>query len=475
MFLTHSPELRGQPSAHLTQTMRLLELNTVDLADEITRALETNPALQLVDEIRCAECGRRVRALPCPACMQKRSAGADDSPIVFLSPRLPSASRESDDDQGDSPLDAIPQTESLAEHLLRQVACATNRLEQQVAANILSRLDECGSFTEHPAEIALTLNVPLELVERVLCLIQRADPVGTATRDVRQSLLIQVDVLSESGSLHPLAAPILTSYWEPLVRRNYAAIARGLRAPLADVKNALRFIHRNLTPYPGRAWQDNGRGVTGSANDVYYQPDMIITGNPRPGGPLLVEVFTGLAGTLRVDPDIRASLKQAATDEPGIANWQKSVDEGSLLVKCVQQRNHTMRRIAEIIATRQGEFILRGDAHLKPMTRSLLAEELDLHESTVSRAVANKAVALPNGRIVPLSMFFDRSLAVRDAVLNIIKQEPQSAPLSDTQVAILLKPKGYHIARRTVAKYRQMLGILPANLRSPNFLDNRLA
>ena len=324
MFLSQSNELRTQATASLAQTMRLLEMNTSELENEIARELQTNPALQLLDEVRCPECGRQLRALPCPTCLAKRQLDSGDSPIVFLSPRL-SSMRDAAEESDDSPMaERVPQTETLTEHLFRQVACAINADDQRIAINILARLDDRGLLLDHPADIALSLHVPLENVECVLKMIQRCDPVGVATRDLRQSLLVQVEVLSENGITHPLAQQIISSCWEHLIKRNYVAIARCLRAPLAAAQEAALFIRHNLTPYPGRAWQDSGRGVTPLARSVFYEPDIVVSHNPRPGGPLLVEVFSGMSGNLRVDPEIRASLNLLSDDEK--SNWANHID-----------------------------------------------------------------------------------------------------------------------------------------------------
>lgn len=133
------------------------------------------------------------------------------------------------------------------------------------------------------------------------------------------------------------------------------------------------------------------------------------------------------------------------------------------MTKCLQQRNHTMRRLMEVIAQAQRKFILGGDGDLRPTTRVQIAQQLGLHESTISRAVAGKSVALPGGRVIQLAKFFDRSLSVRDRVRNLIKAEGR--PLTDDDIAEALATQGVHVARRTVAKYRKMLGILPANVR----------
>lgn len=453
--LTQSPVT----TLHLTQTMRLLELNTEELSAEISKELETNPVLQMVDELRCPDCGRRIRAFPCPACVARHTG---DSPIVFLSPRA-STGGSATVEQDDVPAERIAQAESLADALFRQVACVTPAADQRIAAYILERIDEKGLLSDTTLDMAASLRCQPCDVERVLKLIQRADPVGVATIDCRESLLIQLEVIQETSTPPVLCLPILQNHWELLTKRNYQGIARQLHVPVDRIKEAVYFIRRNLTPYPARAWQDTGRGTNRLARDVYYQPDILISNNPRPGGPLVVEVFSGTSGTLRLDPEIKAAVPNVSQDDR--AEWQEYVERATLLVKCVQQRNNTMRRLAEIITSEQKAFIVGGDSDLKPLTRSQLALRLTLHESTISRAVANKSAALPNGRIVPLSIFFDRSLAVRDAVQAIVADEDRAAPLSDTQIAGLLKSQGYNVARRTVAKYRQMKGILPANLR----------
>ena len=139
------------------------------------------------------------------------------------------------------------------------------------------------------------------------------------------------------------------------------------------------------------------------------------------------------------------------------------MEHANLFVKCLQQRNNTISRLIQRLAVIQRDFIIHGDAHLKPLTRAELAEELEVHELTISRAVSSKTAQVPSKRIIPLSMFFDRSLHVRTVVKNIIDQEQK--PLSDTQIARMLSNEGFEVARRTVAKYRAMEGILPAHLR----------
>jgi RNA polymerase sigma-54 factor len=173
-------------------------------------------------------------------------------------------------------------------------------------------------------------------------------------------------------------------------------------------------------------------------------------------------VISPLVGRLRINPLFRKALSQAPDGK--LEQWQNDIEQATLLIKCIQQRNHTIVRLAQKLVSMQREFILHGAAHLKPVTRASMAKMLDVHESTISRAVSSKAVQLPNGKIIPMARFFDRSLHIRTALCQIIAEERK--PLTDTQLVRKLKQEGYSIARRTVAKYRAMEGILPAHLRA---------
>jgi len=142
---------------------------------------------------------------------------------------------------------------------------------------------------------------------------------------------------------------------------------------------------------------------------------------------------------------------------------KEDLEKATLFIKCLQQRNNTMQKLLEKIIAFQKEFIKSGDKYMKPLTRAEVAKELNVHESTISRAVANKSLKLPNGEVIPLSKFFERNLNIRAVIHEIISQE--SKPLSDAQIQQLLNQRGIKIARRTVAKYRSLDGYLPAHLR----------
>src|SRR5574341_248703 len=463
-MLAHRPglaqDLHHTATAHLTQTMSFLQLPAAELETTLAKELTRNPALELVDEPRCPGCGKRLLQRPCPTCA---APGPNDRPIVYLSPREPRTYSPADveteyrDAYARMPLD---------EYILRQIGPQLTRAERPTAAYILAHLDDDGLFTGAPAEVAVSQRVTLDTVERVLRLIQHADPPGVGARTPQESLLVQLDSLTDSipPAMSNLAHVILQNHFELLGKRDYAQIARRLRVPRTLVEAAARLIQRNLTPYPARAFWGEGKvSDAADASAAFSDPDINISFvNQSWNGPLMVEVFTPFSGWLRVNPDFNAAL--ADCDEADREKLSAAIEQAALVTKCLQQRNHTMRRLMQIIAAEQREFILGGDRDLHPLTRAQVAKTLGVHESTISRAVAGKSIALPNGRLVPLAKFFDRSLSVRDRVRRLVEHEVR--PLTDDEIAVALAHEGIRVARRTVAKYRNMLGILPANVRA---------
>jgi RNA polymerase sigma-54 factor len=463
MFVNQSRVQRPVTTAHLAQTMSFLALSTTELEATLLKELDGNPALELVDELRCPGCGRRLQHSPCAHCMTTPTDGA---PVVYLSPREYASyhTRTYLDDAELEPLECgVP--ERLDEHILRQIGPALEIMERPVAAYILARLDDDGLLPESSAEVAAYCRVRTTTVERVLSLVQRADPPGIAAQTPQEALLIQLECLAETGSssMNALARVIILEHFDALGKRDHARIARRLRVPLSAVETAARFIHRNLTPYPARAFWGDGKYPEGDVGTL-RNPDVNISQLNRNSseGCLMVEVMTPLAGWLRVNPEFKAAFTECSDADRD--KWAPVIERAALVAKCVQQRNQTMRRLMEIVATQQRAFILGGDGDLRPLTRAQIAKALGVHESTISRAVAGKSAALPNGRIVPLAKFFDRSLSVRDRVRVLV--EAETRPMTDDDIAGALASQGIHVARRTVAKYRNMLGILPANVRA---------
>jgi RNA polymerase sigma-54 factor len=460
MLQIQNQSLRPLTTAHLAQTMTLLTLPNPELRDRIMAEIAANPALELVDEPICPNCRRKLTSHgPCPACARSIDS---EGPIVFLSTRDgPRPSRSAGLEE--TPMDREPAApETLAEYVLQQLAADLHPEDRPLAAYILASLDEDGFLQDHPAIIARATRSSLTQVTSVLALITRADPPGLATAGPREALLSQIALLGQNGPHADLARQMLTETFAELGRREFEAIGQRLGVRAESARQAADFIRDNLNPYPARAFWGSGRQPQGGDPNVYHNPDIQITFNPNGGqGSLLVEVFAPVSGWLRINPLFRQAMSQ--TSEERSSEWAQDLDRATLFVKCLQQRNNTMRRLMEILVARQSEFIVKGDRFLKPMTRAGVAGELSVHESTISRAVSHKSIAFPDGRIIPLARFFDRSLSVRDRVKEIVDNETR--PLTDDEIAAALSDEGITVARRTVAKYRAMEGILPARLR----------
>jgi RNA polymerase sigma-54 factor len=456
-----SQSQRPQATAHLAQTMSLLGLNSQELNQEIEAALSKNPALELVEGRHCPGCGRSLRpAAYCPTC--NTAKGLDDEPLVFVAPS--ESSYASGSGQGLSEDIPNADTEDLPSYVLRQIAPDLEPDELEIAARLLTSLNEDGLLTADLQGEARYSRVPVTTVEAITDLIRHADPVGVGALNPTQALLTQLEVLADKAPDAELCARTIEEGMAFLSKRHYGELAQLLGTSKKVAEEIAEFITSNLNPYPARAHWGNQRIATNEAPPTYQRPDLIIREQQgSESGRLVVEVTWPLRGLLRVNPLFQEALKEAPEDKA--EQWKIDLEQASLLIKCLAQRNHTIVRLMQILAVVQREYILAGNAHIKPLTRSSLADELGVHESTISRAVSGKSVQLPNNKIVPLSQFFDRSLHIRTALKEIIREEPEEKPLSDTKLARLLAKEGYEIARRTVAKYRNMEGILPAHLR----------
>ena len=460
MLQIQDHSLRPLTTAHLAQTMSLLALSNQELRDRVMAEIAANPALEMVEDRVCPSCHRKLPTPgPCPACS---AHPAGENLVVFLSPRE-SYRNSAATSLDDTPPDLEPAApEDLALHVLGQLAGQLQHEDRALAAFVLSSLDEEGFLQDPPAILARTHRAPLEQVERVLYLISHADPPGLATQGPRQALLAQLDLLDQHDPVVGLARQLLEKHFSELGRREYERMAQATGSTVSRVKQAASLIHDKLTPYPARAFWRSGRQAAPADPNVYHSPDIQISNNPNGDDSMMVvEIFAPLSGWLRVNPLFRQSLPEA--EEGQSEAWTRHLERASLFVKCLQQRNNTMKRLMQVLVEREREFIRHGDRFLRPITRASIAAEIGVHESTVSRAVAHKAVALPDGRIIPLTRFFDRSLSVRDRIKEIVDGEPR--PLTDDEIAAMLRKDGVRVARRTVAKYRAIEGILPARLR----------
>ena len=452
-------------SAHIAQTMTLLYMTSTELLQEIDVELSKNPALELINERRCPLCGRKLAPQgPCPICSQPKTYDPDET-IVFISPRDDfynyngSGSTYSDDTHED-PFSS--ENLDLPTYVLQQVAPELEVDEREIAALILTNLNEDGFLDIDIREICRFHHTTPSKVETVLKKIQRCDPLGVSARNIKEALLAQVEFLSESTNVPEFVRRAISEEFDLLSKHQYAELARKLNTSIQKIKLVSHYISNNLNPFPARANWGNFRQPNDNTPDVFHHPDVLIYYlDNKPGNPMVVEIITPSRGTLRINPLFKKALKEQTGENQ--EEWKKDIDKASLLIKCIQQRNNTMRQLMERLVAIQKSFIIHGDTQLESLTRAQIADELDVHESTISRAVANKTVLLPNKKIIPMSLFFDRSLAVRAIMKNIIEKENHA--MNDTEIQNSLKTHGISVARRTVAKYRAMEGILPAHLR----------
>ena len=469
MFQIQNQELRPQVTAHLAQTMSLLEMPATEIRQKIRAELANNPALEIVEERRCPTCGRPLTTPgPCPVCSQPYDTQLDE-PIVFISSPddFPGQSRGRRGD-GSSPGEVsydnlAPAVEDLPAYVLRQIAPEIKEDERLIAAHILNNLSEDGLLDIALEEVSQFYHVPLSRVTRVADIIKHAEPIGVGASSPQEALLIQLESLREEVKVPYLAEEAIRTGLKDLSKHSYRNLARELNTSLEQAQEIAEFIRANLNPFPGRSsWGDHRQPVENSTQ-AYHQPDIILKEVENSSTRrIMVEIISPYRGYLRISPLFKKALKEAPDNKS--EDWAKDIESASLLIKCLQQRNHTMEQLMTELVKNQREYILSGDpAKLNPQTQAEMSELLEVHESTISRAVSEKSVQLPNRKIIPLQQFFDRSLPIRTVLLRLVENE--DSPLTDTELAEELAQAGYNIARRTVAKYRAMEGILSSRLR----------
>lgn len=462
MFQGQFQTTRPMTTAHLAQTMNLLSMPGEELRQEIDAALAANPALEMIDERRCPKCHR---LLPergkCPVCSLPTNSESDE-PVIFLSPREDFIPRKDYIDPGIESEPFAPEVEELPAYVLKQIAPDLDQSQRAAAAYLLTHLDEDGLLTTTVLEVSRYTHMLPSEVEKIKKIIQHADPIGVGSNTTQEALLVQLEVLGETQKIPEFAERIIQEGMNELSHHQYSELAHKLGVPVKLVTAAAKFIGENLNPFPARSHWGDVREPVNEGTEVYHQPDIIINYlNDDPTKALIVEIVMPTSGTLQVNPLFKQAVKQA--DENNKDELKGDLEKATLFVKCLQQRNHTMERLVSRVVTLQRNFIIYGEKYLRPVTRAQISRELEVHESTISRAVANKAVQLPNRRIIPLASFFDRSMNIRSELKEIVTNE--NTPLSDSDLVELLSKRGYDVARRTVAKYRSIEGILPAHLR----------
>jgi RNA polymerase sigma-54 factor len=302
--------------------------------------------------------------------------------------------------------------------------------------------------------------LPLDQIESALRVVQSFHPPGVGARDLRECLLLQ---LQRQGQTETLEYKIIDGFFEALSKRRIPELSRGTGADLDEVQEALVRIAR-LDPRPGREFQPE--------NDIYVLPEVFVT---KSGDDYVVSTNNDHIPHLRISNTYKDLMTQAESSPEVRAYIREKIRAGKFLIKSLYQRQQTIMNIAREIVNRQRDFMEKGVSALKPMTMSQVAEVVGVHETTVSRAVSGKYMETPQG-VFEMKYFFTSGIptatgqgmsntSVKEIIADIFKNENTTQPLSDDEVARMLKEKGIVIARRTVAKYRGELSILPSNLR----------
>lgn len=479
MKLRQTLQQKPTVTPQLVLANRLLQFSSVELEQAVAQEVAENPALQLVDVQRCPRCGLALSDGYCPSCEQQHLRREEDwSARQEYDPDNASYSAYSAGSEGYDPISRLASNITLSDHLLRQLRINLPPDDMPIAACLVDSLDDRGFLRCDLDDVASVLDVTRARVERIVSTVQQLEPVGIAARDARESLLIQLRHLGREGIERPrlvgdevpgLAEALIRDHWDALGRRALSNVAEAAGVSVSDVRAALRFIRDNLNPFPAHAHWASLHDSPPERTATCPRPDVIITEAPGASAQEYeIELPRARAFRLRVRASYLGATGEAGglgspSDDEGWEQWEKFRGRARLFVKSIEQRWQTLHQLARCLIECQRDFLAHGDKHLKPLTRSEVADIMDVHESTVSRAVADKYAQLPSGRLVPLAKFFDDSAAIKEIIKELVAQE--DAPLTDREIAETLSQRGYSVARRTVTKYRNALNILPSPLR----------
>jgi RNA polymerase sigma-54 factor len=352
---------------------------------------------------------------------------------------------------------------SLYEHLTEQlILLKLDEHERAIGEELIGDIDDDGYLQSSVGEIAFRMRVDEEDVERVLDRIKSLEPVGVGARNIRECLLIQ---LESQDRTEELVYRLVRDYFDELSHRHWQDIARETGISLKEVQDAADEI-AHLEPKPGRL-------ITGGDDENYVIPDLVVD---KIEGRYVVFVNDSNLPRLRISrayqdiarnkKEFKGEAKEFIYNKLNSANW---------LIQAIEQRKQTMLKVMRYIVDKQHEFFEHGISRLKPLTLREVSEAIDMHESTISRVTNDKYCQTPRG-VYQLKFFFSVGLAsengedvsargIKDKISKMIEDEDSARPLTDQEVVSRLKEDGIKIARRTVAKYRDQLGILPARMR----------
>jgi len=452
-------ELRQVLAPEMLQLLKLLQLPTLELQQLVRQELEINPMLEEVLEEPSGDLQKEADERedhnePSPELdridwRDYMQEGVDDRYLQNLEPT----------EEPEGPI--IAQKDTFQDYLLFQLR--TSAADPQMTAigeYLIGNLNDDGYLAMELEEVAAALNQELAVVEAALAEVQKLDPPGVGSRNLRECLLVQLRILGQEESL---AARIVSDHLEDLEYQRYPAIARALGVLESQVLQARELIS-SLSPKPGA-------GFT-SDEPQYIYPDLVIE---KRDGEYVVITNDQAVPRVRLTSGYRQILSQSRKSSPQDREYViKRLEAARFIVRMIEQRRRTLNRIMQAIIERQMEFLENGIRYIKPLTMKQIAQDIEMHESTVSRAVHNKYVITPNG-MLPVKYFFgvglksdsgeDSAKSIKDKIAEMISREDNKKPLSDQEVADMLSKQGITIARRTVAKYREELKIFPTKYR----------
>ncbi len=452
----------------LQQAIKLLQLSRLELLDTIGQEMETNPMLEEQagedpdDGAGTGESSETGEDLP-EVRVEEDVRREDVDWEVYLG--------EYNTGWAETPYDGrefpsfenfTAQKPNLTSHLEWQIQMSNLfEEEKEIGEHIIGNLDADGYLKTTVEEIAQVTGRSSDEVEGVLEVIQNFDPVGIAARDTQECLLIQ---LRFHGWRKSLAEAIVRGYMDKLENRNYDVIARGLGVSVEEVAEAVAVVI-SMDPRPGRRLSDE--------ETVYISPDIYVF---KVGDDYEIVLNEDGLPKLRINSFYRDVLmSKGAYGESTKEYIQEKLKSAAWLIKSIHQRQRTIYRVTESIVRFQHAFLDKGIAYLKPLVLRDVAEDIQMHESTISRVTTNKYVHTPQG-VYELKYFFNSAISgpdgesvasesVKQRIREIIKGEDRKKPYSDQEVAEILKADSINVARRTVAKYRETIGILPSRRR----------
>jgi RNA polymerase sigma-54 factor len=358
--------------------------------------------------------------------------------------------------------DSIAVQETLQQNLLGQLnQTALNTGDRKTAELVIGNIDDNGFLQSTAEEMTLNSGIPKEDFEKMLALIQNFYPPGVGARDLRECLLIQ---LKREGKESSLEYKVVSEHMDDLGRRRFPEIARRMGISVDEVQKAAENIGR-LNPRPGQ--------VFAASPQNYVLPDVTVE---KVDGEYQIIFNNEQIPHLRISNLYKDIIASGNTQSSEVKDYiRDKIRSGKFLIRSIHQRQQTISNIAQQIIARQRDFLEHGPSQLKPMTMGEVADVVGVHETTVSRAVSGKYMATPQG-VFEMKYFFTpgyqtatgeslSNTSVKEAILDLVKREDGNEPLSDNEIVEILSERGIPIARRTVAKYRTELNILPSHMR----------